>query len=81
MSLTTIKRQTEVAFELTVEEIASAILNMGDDEQTELLNSLAKGSEGWLPFQLQAIADNKDLTSDARYLLEQLGNYAHPTAS
>jgi hypothetical protein len=78
MSLPIIKRRTEVAFELTVSEIAVAILDMNDDEQTELLNSLARESKGRLPFQLQAITDNKGLTSDARYLLSQLGDYAHP---
>jgi hypothetical protein len=78
VSLPTIRVLAAADVELTVPELAKYIMELGDDEQAELLSIIGRDSADWLPMQLQYITDNGNLTAEGRRLMEQIGTYAHP---
>lgn len=69
-----IKRNVEVAVQITPEELADAFWDMWQNEQAEFFNRLS-GFEG-LVFQLQAIADDPTLTDEGRHAMGRIGEYA-----
>ena len=72
----TIKRTTETELAITPVETAEIIWSMNDDEQVEMLNHLAKIAGHLNCFQLQCVTDNEALTTEARMLMAQIGNYS-----
>ena len=76
-----IKRNVEVEVVLTAKELAKIFADANGDFQAEFFNELANEVKTWrMPFcfQLQAITDQDNLTSDGRWVMEQIGEYAYP---
>lgn len=75
-SLTT--RQS-IVFTPTPEQVAELFESMDADQQAIFFNHLADRFSTWehpFCFQLQALSDSDLLTYDARYVMEQIGEYA-----
>ncbi len=71
----------EIEIELTPEEAAAAFAEFGSDEQAAFFNKLAELVKDWKApfcFQMQHImdCDCPALTSDARTLMQTIGEYA-----
>ena len=74
-----IKRQIDIDVRLTPQEMAFEFCNMSDAEQAAFFNELARITEKWrhpLCMQLQYLADNETLTTAARAVMIQIGEYA-----
>ena len=73
-----IERKLTTSFKLTPSELASEFASMDDGEQAEFFSELAAITAEWdKPFctQLQAVTKNSVLTSEGRYIMEQIGEY------
>ena len=74
-----IKQTVTVTVDITPEELAAEFSHMDDDEQVRFLNELSSLVSKWeAPFcvQLQYITDNDALTTEARRLMDSIGEYA-----
>jgi hypothetical protein len=72
-------RTIDVNLRLTAEELAQEFCNMNSVEQAEFFNHIDAISSTWAApfcFQLQAITDEECLTSEGRFIMEQIGNYS-----
>lgn len=79
-----IERKISVPVYLTPEELAFEFSNMDDTGQAEFFNCLHNMTEKWerpLCFQLQYVTDNIVLTDGGRMVMEQIGDYAKPSAA
>jgi hypothetical protein len=73
-----LKRTVDVEVIAMPEELASEFWSMCDSDQVRFFNELATLTEGHLPMQSQWITDCKEpeLTPDARYVMQLIGDYA-----
>jgi hypothetical protein len=75
-----IVQSTEVVqIELTIDQLAEVIVNLGSDEHAELLSKIAELATSSVPMQLQYVTDDPALTAQARSLMRLIGDYSHPT--
>jgi len=75
----TIKKQLTIDIEMNPKEVAYLFQKMDDSEQAEFFNHLADFINTWdspFVFQLQGICDSKILTSHARKVMAEIGNYS-----
>lgn len=66
---------------LTPVELAAEFANMDNDRQAIFFNEVAKITSKWprdFCFQIQAIIDSPELTSEGRKIMEELGEYGKP---
>jgi hypothetical protein len=73
-----LKRKVDVEIITTPEELAAQFWSMCDSDQVRFFNELATLTGGNLPMQLQWITECKEpeLTPDARYVMQLIGDYA-----
>lgn len=58
------------------EELAVEFCELGEDEQARFFNQVAKTlKESSLSMQLEFISQSKLLTSDGRWVMQQIGSY------
>lgn len=65
--------------ELSVKEIADMFCAMDEKEQCHFFNAIAENVKGWdvaFVFQLQAMVDRNLLTSEAKTIMREIGNYS-----
>jgi hypothetical protein len=76
-----ITRQRTVTVIPSPEELAEEFAGMSAHDQAAFFVELARLTSLWdnpFAFQLQAITDSPVLTTEARSLMEQIGQYAWP---
>ena len=60
-------------------ELAACFCNMSSDGQAEFFNEVGRIIKDWespFPFQLEAISQEKSLSSEGRYVMETIGEYS-----
>lgn len=70
----------QVPVKLTPEDVAQMFCEMDSNEQARFFNEIAETVKGWdqpFSFQLQAVTDKPELTSQARNVMAQIGIYAY----
>lgn len=72
----TIKVCVETDYYPSAGELARCFWSMSTEEQADFFHALACVSEGRLPFQLQSLTDSPRTTSDARWAMRLIGEYA-----
>lgn len=72
-----ITRYTEVVVHPSAYELAEAFWEMDAEEQAGFFHRLAEVSGSKLPFQLQALIENKHFTAEARATMQMIGDYGH----
>jgi len=73
-----IERKITVGIELTPEELAFSFCNMGDNNQADFFNEVARITAKWerpFCFQLQYITDSERLTDEGREVMVSIGAY------
>ena len=73
------KKQIEIDFEPTPEEVAERFCEMEADEQAQFFNQIARLSDLWnraFVFQLQGVADSSELTEAGRKVMCDIGQYS-----
>jgi|GEM_PF-1212930 len=76
------QRKITVTVEPTPHELAFEFSQMGDKNQAEFFNELARLVDEWekpFCFQLQYIADHPTLTREGREVMRQIGEYGEVT--
>jgi hypothetical protein len=76
----TIEQRMTVEVDLTIDQLAEAIIHLSSDEQALLISRMAELAKFNVPVQLQYITDEECLTSNGRHLMSLIGDYARPTA-
>jgi len=74
-----IKRNIDIELKLKPEELAEQFCDMNANEQVEFFNTLGFITSVWekpLAFQLQAIRDLNRLSTNGKYFIEKLAEYA-----
>jgi hypothetical protein len=72
-------RSVEISVGPTIEELAKAIIDLGSDEQAELISKMAElavKTDFSVPMQLQYVTDDPGLTRQGRALMRLIGNYS-----
>lgn len=76
----TIEQRVTVEVDLTIDQLADAIIHLSSDEQALLISRMAELAKFNVLMQLQYITDEECLTIKGRHLMSLIGNYAHSTA-
>ncbi len=66
----------EISVGPTIEELALAIIDLGSDEQAELISKIAELADFNIPTQLQYVTDDLGLTRQGRALMQLIGDYS-----
>jgi hypothetical protein len=69
-------RSVEISVGPTIEELALAIIDLGSDEQAELISKIAELADFNIPTQLQYVTDDLGLTRQGRALMQLIGDYS-----
>ncbi len=71
-----IKRSVEVDVFISPEEMAIVFWSMGEDEQARFFNRLGYQTGFKLGAQFEAISKSDNLTTDGRFVMQLLGEFA-----
>jgi hypothetical protein len=75
----TIEQRVTVEVDLTIDQLAEAIIHLSSDEQALLISKMAELATFNVPIQLQYVTDEECLSDKGRHLMSLMGDYAHPT--
>ena len=75
----TIEQRVTVEVDLTIDQLAEAIIHLSSDEQALLISRMAELATFNVPIQLQYVTDEEGLSDEGRHLMGLIGDYAHPT--